>query len=375
MKKTFLLFIAAYISTSCFAQRTVHTYATPTQSINSGLPATTGTTSRTTAVGDTLTLTNIAPLDPLTLIQYVSGATGFVAGTNSYNDMGFAERYYFNGSDSSMKVIGVMAQFGGKVNAASTKSINFRVWNLTTPVTVTSTIKYEGYPKDILNTRNVPFTQLGVGPTAITDTMKAFSFDTATKALNGAFFIGYDMAYDFSTLSGDTIGLASTANGHRTIPAFHVLYTLNPDSLADTTHRDTIINVQNATQYADGIWHENYTQNDSIFNDLAVFPIVIIANPTGLNSVVKNNLSLFGNFPNPATNSTNVKFALTQNADVTIKLLDMAGRELSRANYKSLAVGTHTIAIPTNELPTGNYIYTIQTSAGDALAGQMSVVK
>jgi hypothetical protein len=53
----------------------------------------------------------------------------------------------------------------------------------------------------------------------------------------------------------------------------------------------------------------------------------------------------------------------------------MAGRELSRANYKSLAVGTHTIAIPTNELPTGNYIYTIQTSAGDALAGQMSVVK
>jgi hypothetical protein len=365
MKKTFLLFIAASLSLSCLAQRSKQTVTTPITVINNP-----GTTARTTAVGDTKTLTNIAYLDPIVLISYPDSTPGYIAGTNSFGDKGFAERYYFNGADSSMKVTGIMSQFGGKVTATSTKSVNFRVWGVSLPRTVTGTIKDEGFPQDTFNSKTVSIRQLGIGIAA--DTLKTFMFDTATRALNGAFFVGYDINYTFSTLAGDTIGLASTAKGHRSIPVYYVAYTVS--DFGDTT-RDTVINVQNATQYADGTWHENYTDNDSVFNDFAIFPIVVIGNPTGVNSVVKNNLSLFGNFPNPATYSTSIRFALAKPADVTIRIIDMAGQEINHIYNKSLSTGTHTVIVATNELPSGNYIYTIQTSTGDALASQMSIVK
>ncbi len=367
MKKTFLLLFTAYLTTSCFAQRIVTTHETPVTSAHSGSNA------RTTGVGSTETLTNIAPFDPLVVISYTGTSHGYVAGTNSFNDKAFAERYFFNGHDSSLKVIGVMAQFGGKVTTTSTNAVNFKVWDITVPKRVSGTIVYEGYPNNTVNSLAVPFTQLGIGPTTATDTMKSFTFASPSVALNGAFFIGYDMSYAFTSLSGDTIGLASTQNGHRSISLYNLAYTIGDDG--DTTHVDTIMHVQNATQWADNYWHENYTENDSIFNDLAIFPIVLIGGPTGVNSVTKNDLSLFTNYPNPASTSTNIQFAVATATTVTINLLDMSGKLVNNISNQQYSAGTHTLSVATDQLPAGNYIYTIKTAAGDALAGQLSVAR
>ncbi len=365
MKKAFLLLFAAYLGTSCFAQRTVTTHEAHVTNAPSGVAA------RTTGAGSTYTLTNIAASDTLVVISYTGTAHGYVTGTNSYNDKAFAERYFFNGHDSSLKVIGIMAQFGGKVASTSSKVVNFKVWDITAPKRVSGTVVYEGYPNNTVNTLTVPFTQLGIA--AAGDTMKSFTFATPSITLNGAFFIGYDMNYTFTSLSGDTIGLASTQNGHRSISLYNVVYTFGDSG--DTTHIDTVMHVQNATQWADNNWHENYTENDSIFNDLAIFPIVLIGGPTGVNSVTKNNLSLFGNYPNPATTATNIKFSIATPTTVTINLLDMSGKLVNNISSQSYNAGDHTVSVATDNLPAGNYIYTIKTAAGDALAGQLSVIK
>ena len=370
MKKISTLILASLFTTGGFAQRAGHTIAFPVASVGENLS---GALSRTTGIGSTDTLSNIAPGDSLVVIKYTSRGTGYVAGTNSFGDKGFAEFYNFNGRDSSIKVIGVLAQFGGKVTAASTKSVNFKVWGITGRVRVSSSKAYEGFPNSVVIAKNVPITQLGVGTTR--DTLKAHMFDSASITLNTGFFVGYDISYNPTALNGDTIGLASSRNGRRTIPQFHVEYTVNPDSITDTLTRDTIYWVQNATQFADDIWHENYTDNDSIFNNLAIFPIVRVNAPTGLNSVTAKGLTFFGNYPNPAQNTTNVKFALADAADVTVSVLDMSGKTLFTQTAQGLASGEHIVPVSTEQLPAGSYLYTIKTSTGGAIASQFSVVR
>lgn len=357
MKQAILLFISATLSTFAFGQR---------QAIRAPHNITPTTAARSMAVGDTLSLTNISPSDTLTLYNYGAGH-GYVAGTNTYGDAGFAESYTINGNDSSLTVIGVMSRFGGHVSPVSTQSVSFTVWGITSQVAVTGSLAYDYFPINGQDTVVVPVNHLGVGGA---DTMKAFFFPHPTDTIQGAFFIGYTTNYNFTTLT-DTFGLYSSVNGARTAP----WYTVNVIEGEFDTTSDTIVHVQNATLWSDNTWHENYTQNDSLKNDLAIFPIVTIGQPTGINSVTRNNLTFFGNYPNPANDYTNVKYSLAKNADVTLQLMDMQGRVINTTFLKAQSTGEHIINLPTNNLAPGNYLYSIITSSGDAIASKMSVIR
>ncbi len=360
MKQAILLIFAATLSTVSFAQR----HAARTHNTINPLAA------RTTAVGDTLTLRNVTSADTLTIYSYGTDS-GYTTGPNVYGDMGFAERYTINGADSSVKIIGVMSRFGGKVNPASTRSINFKIWGLSDQVAVTSSLAYNNFPLSGLDTLTVPVTQLGIGAT--TDTTKSFFFALPTDTIQGAFFVGYDMTYNFNTLNGDTFALYNTLDGERN-GAMYTIVT-NIDLFTEDTTYDTVMNVQNATLWSDNNWHDNYTQNDSIANNLAIYPIVIIGHPTGINSVTRNNLTFFGNYPNPANEFTNVKFSLAKNADVTLKLMNLQGQLINTIVLKGQSSGEHVINLPTNNLAAGNYVYSIITSSGDAIASQLSVIR
>ncbi|MBC7554457.1 MAG: T9SS type A sorting domain-containing protein [Taibaiella sp.] len=367
MKKIFLLFVTASVCGTAFAHRHYSKKSARPSFINTS-KGHSSSTARTTSAGDTLRLSNITA-DTLTVYGYGKDS-GYVTGNNIYNDKAFAEKYTFNGNDSSLKVIGVMSLFKGKVSAASTKSIVFKIWNIGNQVPISSSLSYSGFPGGIIDTLTVPFSRLGISAT--TDSFKSFLFAQPTDTLNGAFFTGYEMNYNFISLSGDTIGLATSKDGDRITP----LYTVNitTDDFGDTT-RDTVITVQNATQYADNIWHDNYTDNDSILNNLAIFPIVVISGPTGVNSVSKNNLTLSGNFPNPAANSTNVQFTLQESCGVTVTLMEMTGKVISEVKKERLAAGSQIINISTQTLPAGNYIYSVRTTGGDCIASRLTVVK
>ena len=370
MKKAILFLLTASLSTGSFAQHKANHYINHIQPHNDN--GTRTVAAKTTAVGDTVTLRNIAASDTLVIYSLATSTdSGYVTGTNAYGDMGFAEKYDFNGNDSSMRIIGVMAQFAGKINAASTKSVNFKVWDVSSQVAITGSLAYDGFPHNSFDTLTVPVTQLGIGP--VSDTMKTFFFANSTDTLNGAFYIGYDMSYNYATLLGDTLGLASSKDGHRTDPLYKVI--INVSDLTGDTTRDTVIYVQNATQWSDNTWHENYTDNDSIFNNLAIYPIVIIGQPTGVKNVTRNNLSFYGNFPNPAVNSTNIQFSLSKNADVSIQVMDMKAHVLRTLLLKSQNAGQHIVPLETDMLPSGNYIYLIRTSDNDGVAGQMTVIR
>ncbi|GAA4463418.1 hypothetical protein GCM10023093_11820 [Nemorincola caseinilytica] len=360
MKRTLLLATSILTITAAQAQHATHSAPVTRPVVTAAKP---------TATGDTLTLTNIPATQTERLLYPVAPAgSGYTTGTNVYNDKGFAERYYFDAGDSSVNVLGVVALFGGNVSATSTKSVMLRIWSQTAPKPITARLYYEGFPFETLDSLSVPATKLGIGPTA--DTLKAFMFATPTGFLKGPFFAGYTIDYNFETLGPDTIALKTSKHNTRNTAPYRLRYNM---ANADTVSVDTLINVQNATLWADNKWHDNYTDNDSLYNDLAIFPIVVVGGPTGTGRVTHKDLSLMGAYPNPSTGTANIRFALAEGADVSITIMDMAGHTVYTRQLSDLRAGEHTVQVSTAGYAAGTYIYLVRTATGSGMAGKMQV--
>ena len=159
MRKLFILAIALSINISAFAQRTVHGPATALNSVdNAGFGIIkANSTARTTAVGDTLVLTNI-PTSDTPLVVYSIPGGGYLTGTDSFGDQGFAERYDIDvaADDSSLVVIGVVAEFHGTVNPSSTHTVSFNAWSVDVPSAVSATYSYSGFPGVSLGLLPIP---------------------------------------------------------------------------------------------------------------------------------------------------------------------------------------------------------------------------
>ncbi|MCF8451442.1 MAG: T9SS type A sorting domain-containing protein [Taibaiella sp.] len=365
MKKISIVAVALLLTCSASAQKTMHGHEP--QPVRSTRYA-----AKTTAIGDTLTLTNIGATDTTRLLyMHTASGSGPTTGTNSFNDKGFAERYYFNAEDSSVKIIGVVTQFGGAVNPASAKTVTLKAWSQGSPQMITARTYYEGFPATLMDSIVVPVSQLGIGTTA--DTMKTFMFAAPTGFLSDAFFVGYTINYNFLTLDGDTVGLKTSTDGNRTAAYSRIKY--NKNSAGDTLSVDTLINVQNATLWTDNQWHDNYTQNDSLYNNLAIFPIVVTGAPTGITSVFGKGLTLFGASPNPATNNTSISFSVAERSSVSVCIADINGRIVIADNAGELEAGKHTISVSTDALPAGDYIYLVRTTGGQGIAGKLVIVK
>ncbi len=365
MKKIFILIVLLIVTVPGFAQRIRSVSEQPmnvtgcTEFFGTGVHA----GAKTTALGSIDTLRNILPGSTLTTYKVGTRDSGYVAGINYWNDKAFAERYV-NDSSRNMQVSGVIAVFHGKVNAGSTKSVTFKIWDQGGPQMVTSEIAYNGFPNNVLDSIVVPVTQIGIGTTS--DTIKSYFFGTATGNVS-SFFAGYSIDYNFAALNGDTIGLASSLSGVRIGPAFS--YTMTISDFGDTSIVK-VLNVQNATLGSDNHWYDNYTQDDSIFNNLAIYPIVVMGYPMSTKGITRSNFTFYGNYPNPAVNSTNIKFSLDAVADVTVQLMDMSGRVIKTIQQTNLNIGEHIIAVNTTELPVGAYVYLIRTSGGDGIGGK-----
>lgn len=362
MKHLLILTAFAAVATSAWGQRAKHSYIpVPTRGAI--------TAAKPTATGDTLTLSNIAISDTTRLLYtHTAPESGYTSGTNSYNDKGFAERYRFG--TNAVKVIGFVTQFSGAVNPASTKSIMLKVWNQGSESMITARSYYQGFPSAVTDSLSVPVTQLGIGTTK--DTVKSFMLAAPTSYRTGNFFVGYTINYNYADLNGDTIALTTSMNGNRTSTDYTLRYNL---SGADTASVDTIINVQNTTLWADNIWHDNYTDNDSLYNNLAIFPIVVLGDPTGVEGITHRQLTLFGTYPNPTSSDCNIRFSLTCHATVSISVSDITGRVVLPLNIKALNAGTHNMPIGSNMLPSGDYIYTIITTGGDRIGGKFTISK
>lgn len=322
-----------------------------------------------TATGDTVYITHINTSPGIdTIVRYFfAGDTGEVFGINAFEVKGYCERYDVLPATASYKVIGVRAKFGGTVNASSTKTVDFKVWSQGDRTEAgRPTLFYNGLPQTTLATETVPITQLGIAMSpGDGDTTKNHMFTYPTSFLFDSFFVGYTIDYSWASISGDTIGLYSNQDGERTEAAYFAV------SSADTT-----INVVNASMTHSGEWFDNGTSGYGPFANLCVYPIVIIGGGiTGLQGISRGHFTFRGSAPNPASNSTLIRYALAAQADVTIEVTDIAGREISKVQHNNLSAGEHSTELNTSSLAPGTYVYTIYTSEGDGIASQLVITR
>jgi hypothetical protein len=81
------------------------------------------------------------------------------------------------------------------------------------------------------------------------------------------------------------------------------------------------------------------------------------------------------NYPNPFNPTTRINFQLPQAEDVTLKVYDMLGREVSALLTNTrLSAGTHSMSFDGSGLSSGMYIYQIQAESFSA-SKMMTLIK
>ena len=96
---------------------------------------------------------------------------------------------------------------------------------------------------------------------------------------------------------------------------------------------------------------------------------VYVSNPSGLptsvdednNSLTVNNFDLRQNYPNPFNPTTQIRFSLAEQSQVTLKVYNVLGKEIATLVNDVRAAGVHEISFNGSGLASGVYFYKLQT--------------
>ena len=90
--------------------------------------------------------------------------------------------------------------------------------------------------------------------------------------------------------------------------------------------------------------------------------------------VPKQFVSLLQNYPNPFNPSTLIKFQNSTLSTVSLKIYDIAGREIASVIEGQMIAGTHTVIFDGSKLASGTYVYILKTN-GSQLVKKMQLIK
>lgn len=81
-----------------------------------------------------------------------------------------------------------------------------------------------------------------------------------------------------------------------------------------------------------------------------------------ISNLIPERFELYQNYPNPFNPSTKIKFALSKNDLVKLKIYDIMGREIKTLINQKLEAGTYEVKFDGSELATGVYFYRIESN-------------
>lgn len=383
MKKLLLVSAAIAISAGSFAQSSFNndniTFSPSTQAKT----ATISNKIDMDAVANKSTATSDTAYDflPLafqlqifdTAAYYVLGSlpadSGAFFGPNTSGFNAFAE--WFNPgvflADTTVEIVGAVSRWGGTVQPGSLKTISYKMWTVDALATTAS-----DSDNFISETPGLPtFTQIANVTDLMMDTAFTFEWFATAQPVTGPFWMGYEPNFTFAPTLGDTIGLYSSRNGYSW---FHgVIDTIIDNGGGDM---DTVYFAQ--TCYREGItWNDVWVNNIASVN-LSIMPIYRFEGGNVFPSDVANvasKLAVYGNYPNPANDMTNINFGLANASEVKVQIMDVTGRTISTTNYGKMNAGANTVTVNTAALASGTYVYMITSNNGGAVAAQFTVAK
>ena len=116
----------------------------------------------------------------------------------------------------------------------------------------------------------------------------------------------------------------------------------------------------------------NRANTDALFSDAITYF-------KGLNGIEVNqgsNLLVKNLFPNPTSNTASLVYELNNNADVSLKIVDITGKVIVNNNYGTQTKGMHDITISASSLEMNNgiYFYTLSIDNNN-FSGKLIITK
>ncbi len=106
------------------------------------------------------------------------------------------------------------------------------------------------------------------------------------------------------------------------------------------------------------------TATDATTNDFFAFSFPVNVGPTDVASTeqLPTEFALFQNFPNPFNPTTNIRFDLPKESNVTLKIYNVLGEEVAKLVDKVMPAGHQSVTFDATKLASGMYIYRIQAA-------------
>lgn len=218
------------------------------------------------------------------------------------------------------------------------------------------------------------------------DTIIAMQFGTANDWLTTA-VIGVEVNYPVNSATtrfgimveyygarDDTFGLIAgfgdlgpgNCNANPTLPNFALLSNHSQNSyrydmryspqygmLPSAAGADTYYECNGTSGKQAGQDSENFLQNWGIWAKITIDGV-------GINETPNTGIALEQNMPNPANNSTTIRYNLANaGANVTLEVYDVTGQLVTSVDQGTQAAGQHTIDLNTANYGAGVYFYTL----------------
>jgi hypothetical protein len=274
---------------------------------------------------------------------YIFGTNVLIAGPPPVGGSILVQGY---SNTSSLTVQQVLIMFSKKQyvsnNAASKMSVG--VWSLAANKATGGAIAHDMTgPNALKEAKDLLFT-------AADTTFGNFTVVTldSVVAVTGDFGCGIDFSNLYT--NKDTIGVWADANGSACDPEYNWFKV-------------------GSTWYGiDSIYGGQVSCN------AAIFPVMGPTN--GINELsFINSMKMSQNYPNPATTSTTLSYELAKNANnLSLTIVDLAGRIISEIKVGAKDSGKHTLDISTANLASGQYFFILKSDLG-ALTQKFTVSK
>lgn len=123
--------------------------------------------------------------------------------------------------------------------------------------------------------------------------------------------------------------------------------------LPNSTGADTYYECNGTAGKQNGQDSENFLQNWTVWAKVTVDGV-------GINEVANTGIALNQNMPNPANNSTTIRYSLANNgSNVSLEVYDVTGKLVESVDQGTRAAGQHSIELNTMNYEAGVYFYTL----------------
>ena len=115
-------------------------------------------------------------------------------------------------------------------------------------------------------------------------------------------------------------------------------------------------------------------QCSGLFKMTFSYSVITDINENTYNASVPNDFNLYQNYPNPFNPATNIKFDIPNSGNVSLKIYDQLGNEMTSLVDGFKNAGSYNISFNASELPSGVYFYKLNTN-GNSIAKKMLLIK